>query len=256
MQCILHIYLRRQQWKLLISTAICSVVLLADGTLLIITADKLPRVNKRRNKCFVSIMVSERKSPRQNISARQTRVPGESWKGAFSPLVLLIKAKWRGRGLGGKVCAGEAIRNRDLTFLLVSLPRWQQACFLECPGTEFWSHCAYRLFLHLSASQYHVMGGSIFKTKSKSNDSPIQTVSNGVAPALGHLCSSSVPRGLAPHSEIPQVTSLLRMHIADPQGECVVQVKMLVKMTTCFPRWPGWGGSEPVGRGGFSLAIF
>lgn len=47
------------------------------------------------------------------------------------------------------------------------------------------------------------------------------------------------PGGVAPQGEIPQVTSLLRMHIADPQGKCVVQVKMLVKMTTRFPRWPG-----------------
>ena len=67
-QFISHIYLCRQKWKLLISTAICGVVLLADGTLLIITADKLPWVNKRRNKCFVLIIVFKRKSPHHSMS--------------------------------------------------------------------------------------------------------------------------------------------------------------------------------------------
>lgn len=96
-QFISHIYLCRQKWKLLISTAICNVVLLADGTLLIITADKLPRVNKRRNKCFVLIIVFKRKRLHQNISTCKTYVSWWKLERWFLSISFIKKDEIKGR---------------------------------------------------------------------------------------------------------------------------------------------------------------
>lgn len=169
-----------------------SVVLLADGTLLIITADKLPRVNKRRNKCFVSRMVSERRSPRQNVTLAKPVFPVRAGK-ARPRHQFYDKGKIKGGG-GGR-CLQERLRGTWTLHSFWPPSHGDNRLAFWSPATEFWSHYSHRLFLHLSASQDHVMGGSIFKTKSKSTDFPIQTVSNGVAPALCHFCSSPATRG-------------------------------------------------------------
>lgn len=117
-QFISHIYLCRQKWKLLISTAICYVVLLADGTRLIITADKLPRVNKRRNKCFVLIIVFKRKSPHQNISTCKTSVSWLKLERWFLSINFVKKGKIKGRArcLKGR-CWKRAIREVKTSIL-------------------------------------------------------------------------------------------------------------------------------------------